>query len=742
MSSETPIIVTPNPASGQCNGWTPCIGQETIDFLENVVPAGSQENVCDAAVSILAKGISPQEANGQETGLVIGYVQSGKTMSFEVVTALARDNSFQIVILIAGVSIPLLEQSTERLRVDLGLDSRDRTRRWIQFQNPSPNDDTMIYAVRDALADWRDTGTPDEYKKTILITVLKHHQRLRNLTSVFDALSIQDVPVLIIDDEADQASLNNEIAQGLESTTYRRLMDLRNTLPCHTYLQYTATPQAPLLISIIDSLSPNFVQVLEPGPDYVGGQEFFTDEPTFVRVIPPHDVPRPSNRLDGPPVSLLEALRVFMVGLTIGLRASSDTGNRSMLVHPSHRTAQHQEFYNWVRDIFEEWKRVLDLSDDDPDKRDLYEEFRTAYDDLTLTTSKKLPSFEELIPWMPRAFRRTRVLEVNTRTGPTPSVGWRDTYGWILVGGQAMDRGFTIEGLTVTYMPRGIGVGNVDTIQQRARFFGYKRPYMGFCRLYLEQGTLEAFRRYVDHEENMRNQLKLIQEENKPLNEWKRAFVLDSALRPCRNQVLEFDYLRGRFADQWVYPRVVYSPEDVVHSNRNTVDGFLNELNFSSDEGHPSRTQVQLHDVCRDVSLEDVVNRLIVPTRITGTTDSKHYIAILLILSNALESNPLESCTVYNISHGLARKRSINENGEVSELFQGAAPVKPRERRGEVYPGDRACRDETNVTVQIHTLDLFDDEKNQVIGNVPIIAVWIPSRIGSGWLVQDQPNPN
>ena len=82
-----------------------------------------------------------------------------------------------------------------------------------------------------------------------------------------------------------------------------------------------------------------------------------------------------------------------------------------------------------------------------------------------------------LVPSVRFAFRNTRVLEVNARGGRTPPVDWRSAYGWILVGGQAMDRGFTVEGLTVTYMPRGIGVGNADTVQQRARFFGYKRRY-------------------------------------------------------------------------------------------------------------------------------------------------------------------------------------------------------------------------------------------------------------------------
>jgi len=333
MSDDDPIIIEPvGPAADAA--WAPVAGPETIDFLESVVPEGSRHDVCDAAIAILGKGVAPTAAAGQETGLVVGYVQSGKTMSFETVATLARDNGFQIVIVVAGTSNPLLEQSTGRLRRDLRLDEPDRERRWIQFQNPG-TEDANVQAIRDVLNDWADPATPADYKKTVLITVLKRYDRLQNLANLMDLLGLAGAPVLIIDDEADQASLNTEVAQGSESSTYLSLMALRDALPNHTYLQYTATPQAPLLVSIIDSLSPNFVRVLEAGEEYVGGREFFGGSNALVRVIPAQQVPSNANPLAEPPETLLEALRVFMVGVTAGIRQSSNRGNRSMLVQPT-----------------------------------------------------------------------------------------------------------------------------------------------------------------------------------------------------------------------------------------------------------------------------------------------------------------------------------------------------------------------------------------------------------------------
>ena len=324
MSSDSQIIVEPAipaPADPErADAWEPIVGPEAIDFLQAVVPEPSRDEIRDAAVSILARAIPPRAAEGQETGVVVGYVQSGKTMSFEAVAALARDNAFQMIIVVAGISNPLLEQSRGRLRRDLRLDDPNRARRWIEFQNPE-NDDATTHAIRNALANWKDPGAPEAHKRTVLITVLKHHGRLQNLTALVRSLDLDGVPVLIIDDEADQASLNTEVQQGQESTTYRRLMELRQVLPHHTYLQYTATPQAPLLISIIDSLSPNFIQVLNPGQDYVGGRTFFADGLPYARVIPPDDVPTRQNPLNEPPDSLLEALRVFMVGVACWAQA-------------------------------------------------------------------------------------------------------------------------------------------------------------------------------------------------------------------------------------------------------------------------------------------------------------------------------------------------------------------------------------------------------------------------------------
>ena len=735
MFDEIPIIMEPISAAVDDLGgrWKPKKGREITSFLENVVPEISRESVFTVAKSILSQGIRPRNTtDDQRTGLVVGYVQSGKTMSFESVIALARDNAFQVVVVITGTSKLLLKQTDSRLRRDLRIDTGPR--RWMPFSNPSEDD---AEAINSTLRGWQDPQLPDKFKKTLLITILKNHTHLENLAKLFLAgdIDMKKVPVLLIDDEADQASLNTQVAEGDQSTTYRKLLGLRKIFPHHTYLQYTATPQAPLMINIIDSLSPDFVQVLDPGTDYIGGKEFFGDELSHVREIPNSDVPTPEDPLDGPPASLMEAIRVFMIGVAAGLRAGGE-GNRSMLVHPSELVAKHMEFFTWTKSILRRYERTFNFPNDDPDKVELVEEFHMAYQDISKTEGSTLCSFEELLPLLPYAFGETRVSVINHKG--EAEVDWESAYGCVLIGGKTMGRGVTVRGLTVTYMPRGIGAGNADTIQQRARFFGYKKPYFGYCRLYLEQSKLEAFQHYVEHEEYLRGQLKKLQNNFASLRGWKRNFILSPSLRPCRKQVLELGYARGCFSNKWVRPDIIDMPESIIQINRGIVKKFISSLNLIEDSGHIDRTEYHRHKICRGVRLSQALKQLLVRIQVFSTKDIHDNIGLLLQLEHALEKNPDEVCTIYQMSFKIRRKRSLADGGTISYLFQGAAP----DKQGSIYPGDLKLRKVNEVTIQLHAIDLTESrgrEKRIVKDNVPVVAVWMPKRLAAGWISQVQP---
>ena len=712
--------------------WQPKEGETLQALKQQVLHSGltevEWETIKTEAVSVLSKCVNPTAPPRKDTGLVVGYIQSGKTMSFTTVTALARDNGFQMVIVIAGTSLNLRDQSTKRLEDDLDLFTRT-SRKWQHFKSDEfqSGDHTKIEAV---LTDWQDPEVPEWERQTVLITVMKHHQHLGNLADILARIEMSDVPTLVIDDEADRASLNTKVQKGDTSTTYQRILSLRDYLPHHTFLQYTATPQAPLLINLIDILSPNFVKVLSPGTGYKGGKAFFLPTSHQICTIPDSEIPTRDQPLDAPPESLLESMRIFFLGVSAGIILDRSFGYRSMMVHPTHRTIGHTQYFHWVEQIRKHWLEILTLTEDDADYQDLLEEFRVSYQDLQGSVPD-LPPFEKLLIRLTHAIRRTQVREINAARGKTPSIPWHNAYSHILVGGQAMDRGFTVEGLTVTYMPRGAGLGNADTIQQRARFFGYKEDYFGYCRVFLENRVRDAYRNYVSHEEDVRQRLVEHDKSGMPLDAWKRAFFLDRSLKPTRHDVLDIDYNQGNWGSRWYEPKAPHDSNEAIIANRTVVQNFLETLPFQH-EGRSAKPPEFRHYVARNVQLKDVYEELLVQLRITKFGDSQKFTGACLQISAYLDSHRDALCTVYQMSRGALRKRTLNAKDEIPALFQGPSP-----HTGETYPGDRKIRAPKGVTIQIHNLELIR-ETGENISNVPAVAVWLPKDVSSDWLVQNQ----
>ena len=732
--------------------WNPFVGEETNNLLRSKGFANADgtlnetgEMIQDKTYQVMQVCGNPTDETTRETGIIIGYVQSGKTLSFTTLTALARDNNYQIVIVIAGTSLNLVDQSTERLRRDLRLDI---SRKWTLLKNPRGVEKQE--AIETKLAQWADPTFPNDRCRTVLITVMKNSSHLRNLTNILSNLQLDRVPTLIIDDEGDQASLNTRARwaaqQGIDiedltetdvSTIYRRITGLRAIFPHHTFLQYTATPQANLFINIMDRLSPNFIKLLKPGNDYTGGTQFFHENNYLVQEIPLLEISTPNNPLHEPPESLIRALKIFFLGVVAG-EISRDEKNRSMLIHPSRLQGDQRTFCSWINSIRDSWKRLLTSNDED-EKAQLLEEFREVYNDLQMTVAD-LPTFETLTGHnLIHAIQYTPIVEVNSRRGKTPQINWQDSYSWILVGGQSMDRGFTVEGLTVTYMPRNVGVGNVDTIQQRARFFGYKRNYLGFCRVFLDQLTIDAYNSIIEHEEDVRQRLEEFDVNNKHLNNWDREAVLDSMLKLTRPNVLYDDLDRDRFGSNWIEIKAPHDTDNLIEANRNALLEFLTpkEDFFAEDAGHPNRTEDQKHLVA-EIPLQDCLDDLLRKLKFTRESDSATYSSLRGVLKRYLENNQHENCLVYLMSaqdlDNWRRSRRLNNNDEIQQLFQGKNP-----RTGEVvYPGDREIKNDNLVSIQIHRLHLKDTEGNYIYGedgnlkyeDVPTLAIWIPEHIG------------
>lgn len=722
--------------------WQPLVGEETLDLLESQSTLSQEEQTIlqDESVAILSQCVSPDAIDVHRSGLVVGSIQSGKTLSFTTVAALARDNRYRIVIVITGTVRILNNQSVKRLSNLLRISSRSDYA-WRLLRNPRPTQ-ALAQEIDGILQDWRSPTAVGLQPQTLLITVLKHTNHLRKVAELFGLLDLRGVPALIIDDEADQAGLNTAVNRNAESATYRQLCNLRNSLPHHTYLGYTATPQAPLLINVMDVSSARFVQVLTPGREYTGGSEFFAHEPSLIRTIPNNQIPTRDNPLREPPESLLDAMQIFFVAVAAGilddLPHRESPQKRSMLIHPSMLTAEHAAFARWVQMIKASWSRLLESNDpsDQFDRDQLIARFKAAYDDLT-QTRPTIPDFDDILTVLPQAVRRTVVHEINRRKyNQFPGIDdidefWSANYSFILVGGQSLERGFTIEGLTTTYMPRGIGVGQADTVQQRARFYGYNRGHLGYCRLYLEAAARIAYQAYIDHEDRLRQSLADHAAAGRPLTDWRRTFFLAAALKPTRDAVLDIDYSRGP-SSHTPYDAMppLDSPED-LEENRRLVERLIAGLEFMPDEGDSRRTPAQTHQIARNVSTRTAFEHLIVPMRISDPVDSWTFLQIRLQIQRYLESRSDSLCTVYRMRPNYEVRRTLARDSKI-EPYQGAnAPTG--------YPGDRQIFDRERLTIQIHEYSRIDDRGGNLLATqVPQIAIVLPPQMVHGMVAQMQ----
>jgi hypothetical protein len=332
------------------------------------------------------------------------------------------------------------------------------------------------------------------------------------------------------------------------------------------------------------------------------------------------------------------------------------------------------------------------------------------------------------------AIRETRIETINATADAADEIKWKDAYSWILVGGQAMDRGFTVEGLTVTYMPRDVGVGNADTIQQRGRFFGYKRKYLDYCRVFLSRGAKSAFTAYIAHEEDVRNRLLAHRDTGRPLSEWKRAFLLAKELKPTRRTVLDLDYARALSSETWWYTDRPHVGD--VEGNLRVVDEFRAGLAgvLAEDLGSPERTVHQRHLTAR-VPLRNVLESVLSRLAYTHPSDSSKVTLLSVMLGELVDANPELDCAVFFM--GGERERGLDAKDSVKNFFQGASPVEGS-RRGTIYPGDREVAQAAGrFALQFHRVDLTVDKK-VVHKDVMAIAFYSAHDVGD-LLVQEQP---
>lgn len=671
-------------------------GTQTTSLIARLVKLDDEERqiLKDEAVDILSNCVNPVSTIGSTTGIAIGYVQSGKTMSFTTLTALAIDNGFRIIIYFAGIKNNLLEQTTKRLKKDL-LTESDNSRFFKVYQSPTTED---IIKIKNALG--------LTHKPAILITVLKHFKHIDDLTAIFNSPDVKNAlgnnGVLIIDDEADQASLNtyarkNSKSEDWEddeySSTYSSILNLKAVLPNHSYIQYTATPQGPLLINIMDLLSPKFHEVLTPGKAYTGGIVFFEENPDLIITIPDKEVyHHKRNKLPDTPQSLIDALQIYLMGVAINVNIWNKENFLSMMVHADREQDASRKFYDWVKRLIDSWsERLKDLPDGDPSKTELKNEFEENYSEA-VRRLKNPPSFVEVME---------QVLEVILDTNMelviegSREIDWSNASSHILVGADMLNRGYTVEGLMVSYMPRySIGKSNADTIQQRCRFFGYKKRYLDSCRVFLPNDSIMEYREYVEHEEIFRTAL-----EKTSLEEFEQLLILDSRMNATRNNILSTDLVKTKLNGWRQMNALQHVDENIDFVNKFLAsETFENFKEYGTDDRNHRYVKIDIRkaiEFLKDFKIANMPDAL----RKSSTIQYLRYLA---------DKKGIKHAYIFEMSYAYDIKKSkgtslLDTAGKlkIGNIFSG------RSTSGtDVYPGDKGIRFEDSLCIQIHKVKL------------------------------------
>lgn len=464
-----------------------------------------------SSTKIVASTPPPSRERWLAKGLVVGYVQSGKTTNFTAVIAKAADLKYRLVIVLSGIHNGLRRQTQDRL---VGQLKAFNEKAWIELTT-SDDDFRRPTMTMASLLHNRGAGTA-------LAVVKKNKAPLTRLRSwiqeAADQNALADLPVLIIDDEADQASIETKAINPL-------LMEIITALPRCTYIGYTATPFANVLIDpAAEDLYPaDFILSLDEPKGYFGTEKVFgrdvvegdeasgseLDGYDMVRIIPEDDLHwlRPSKRKDIPDFepaitdSLAAALTWFWMA-TAARRVRGDEDHSSMLIHTHMNRLVHHEFKGPVVDFRDQLLR--DLRNSNKDRIAMLRwQWEDEYSRLPRAEFADLipVSFDDVLDQLENVVAVTRVVVDNSSSDDR--LDYTEASQIVIaIGGNTLSRGLTLEGLVVSFFVRTSTA--YDTLLQMARWFGFRRGYEDLPRIWMTQTLQEWFRHLATVEREIR----------------------------------------------------------------------------------------------------------------------------------------------------------------------------------------------------------------------------------------------
>jgi plasmid maintenance system antidote protein VapI len=490
-------------------------------------------------------------------GLIYGRIQSGKTRAMIASTAMAFDNGFRIVVVMTSNINDLVSQTYSDFIKEL------------KGVSVFTKDDELNKHVNEAKLD------VGRVEGRILVVCSKGTASLKNVTEFLKSIGGQRQPMVIFDDEGDQASLDANTYKRSSSgdltlepsPVNKALKKLRKELPNSVYVSVTGTPQAVLLQNASSDNHPSFILMLPPGEGYVGGDYFFdTPEPEdnphhLISIVPNEDKSRLLNPRQPFPEGLEKSILFFLLSASAAVRnlRFPDKGKEKdkgfqFLCHPSLKNSEQGQAEDRIMAFLTQVKSAL-LGIKDEFK--IGEDILAQYEELKKQLGEsKTPPLDELKKIIQDELLRKKLLVINAKNAKRRGIEYGPGFNF-LIGGNTLGRGIAIPNLLVTYYVRHGQTTQIDTMHQHARMFGYRLRTLAYTRLFLTRSLYYRFRDIHYSDRGLRDFI----EKNIDFEPGSFPVEISPGLNPTRQSVLDINTTETVWPGMQIYPNYMSLPQ-------------------------------------------------------------------------------------------------------------------------------------------------------------------------------------
>lgn len=543
------------------------------------------------------------KGNKLRRGLVIGDVQSGKTSTYTGLICKAADAGYKVVILLTGITETLRKQTQERMEEGIiGYTVRRISR---GNKKAKQTDRVGVGHYEHTMTATTFTSYEDDFKGDVdtIATSLKSHKSLvmfivkKNVTildklyawlSTFNKDVLDDLihaPMLLIDDEADNASINTNKDKYDPTKTNKIIRKLCNAFNNCTYVGFTATPFANVFIDpetthemLKSDLFPeHFIYVLPTPSNYIGAKKLFNPEEPLCKKCLKFitDISEPSREEiqedDNPdirplyykhtknwhgsfPSSFTDAIRCFYLANVIRDLRGDVTKPRTMMINVSRFVNVHKHILEYVQIIYNDDSNAI-MTDFDDDIREnhklpLFKSLKSLYErhynDCGFSLNEVLNKQNLL-----EGIKNIRVLKVNSKKG-ADKLDYKSNPGLrcIAIGGLSLSRGLTLEGLVVSYFYRN--TSTFDVLMQMGRWFGYRKNYEDICQIWTSHSSANWYKMISDSTEELKEEIQGMFEDNLTPKEFGiRVHDVSEELQITSSNKMRHSFSHDELLDFW-----------------------------------------------------------------------------------------------------------------------------------------------------------------------------------------------